>query len=156
MKYLIKKLINSIIGFLIILVSLSFNSFDLKDETVDPKITKNPESRHFNRKNITDGPYIFYENNEILVKWIYRNRLVEKNIRGNNFNVIKRKFGFDFNPDWIEQCDNDSINYIQDFSGVENLIAISDIHGQYNTLVKLLQEHNVIDNDFNWIFGQGH
>ncbi len=156
MKYLIKKLINSIIGFLIILVSLSFNSFDLKDETIDPKITENPESRYFNRKNITDGPYIFYDNDIISIKWIHQNRLTERNIRGNNFNVIKRKFGFDFNPDWIEQCDNDSINYIQDFSGVENLIAISDIHGQYNTLVKLLQEHNVIDNDFNWIFGKGH
>jgi len=156
MKYLIKKLINSIIGFLIILISLSFNSFDLKDEAVDPKITENPESRYFNRKNITDGPYIFYDNDIISIKWIHRNRLAERNIRGNNFNVIKRKFGFDFNPDWIEQCDNDSINYIQDFSGVENLIAISDVHGQYNTLVKLLKEHHVIDNDFNWIFGKGH
>lgn len=157
MKYLIKKLINSIIGFLIILVSLSFNSFDLKNETVDPEITENFESRYFSRKNITDGPYIFYENDEILVKWIYRNRMVEKNIRGNNFKVIKRKFGFDFNPDWIDQCNNnDSINYIQDFSGVENLIAISDVHGQYHILVKLLKEHHVIDENFNWIFGKGH
>ena len=156
MKILIKKFIYSIIVLLIILGSLSFNSSDLKVETVDPEITENFESRYFSRKSITDGPYVFYENDEVIVKWIYRNRLVEKNIRGNNFKVIKRKFGFDFNPDWIEQCNNDSVNYIQDFSDVENLIAISDVHGQYKVLVKLLKEHHVIDKDFNWIFGKGH
>ncbi|MCK5171323.1 MAG: metallophosphoesterase [Bacteroidales bacterium] len=156
MKYLIKKLLNLLIGFLIILGSLSFNYPHLKDETVNPEITENFESRYFSRKNITDGPYIFYDNDIISIKWIHRNRLDERNIRGNNFKVIKQKFGFDFNPDWIEQCDNDSINYIQDFSGVENLIAISDIHGQYEVLVKLLKEHHVIDKNFNWIFGKGH
>ena len=157
MEYLIKKLVYSIIGSLIILGSLSFINYPLpKDETVDPEITENFKSRYFNRKRITDGPYIFYENDEVLVKWIYINRLVEKNIHENNFNIIKRKFGFDFNPDWIDQCDTDSINYIQDFSDVENLIAISDVHGQYEVLVKLLKEHHVIDKKFNWIFGKGH
>ncbi|MFC2096586.1 metallophosphoesterase [Bacteroidota bacterium] len=80
----------------------------------------------------------------------------EKHIQGNNFKVIKQQFGFEFNPDWIEQIKNESINYNQNYDGVENLIAISDIHGQYNTLVKLLKVHNVIDENYNWIYGNGH
>jgi len=156
MKVFIKKIIFIIISFLIVLGSLSFNSSDSKDIIADPEITENFESKFFNRKSITDGPYIFCENENIVVKWIYRNRLIEKNIHDNNFNVIKRKFGFYFNPEWIEQCNTDSINNIQNYRGVDNLIAISDVHGQYEVLVKLLKEHHVIDKNFNWVFGNGH
>ena len=156
MKDYFKNIIYIIIGFLIVLGSLSFKHPDLSEKIIDSEIKENSKSKFFNQKNITDGPYIFYENENIVVKWIYRNRLIEKNIHDNNFNVIKRKFGFEFNPEWIEQCNTDSINYIQNYSEVDNLIAISDVHGQYDILVKLLRKHHVIDKNFNWIFGNGH
>lgn len=43
-----------------------------------------------------------------------------------------------------------------DFEHVTRWLAVSDIHGQYELFVKLLQEHQVIDEDLNWIFGDSH
>ena len=156
MKDLFTKFIYTILGFIFIFSSLSFKPLSLKNDIINSEPSEKFESNFFRKKYINDGPYIFYENNEILVKWIQHNSLKEKKIRKNNFNVINRKFGIDFDPNWIEQINTDSINYTQNYNGVENLIAVSDVHGQYNLLIKLLQKHKVIDKQFNWIFDKGH
>ena len=156
MKDLFTRIIYTILGFIFIYSSLAFKPLSPKNDIINSELSEKFESNFFSRKFITDGPYIFYENDEILVKWIQYNGLKERKIRKNNFNVINRKFGFDFEPNWIEQINTDSINYTQNYEGVENLIAVSDIHGQYNLLIKLLQKHNVIDKQFNWIFDKGH
>ncbi|MBK7410171.1 MAG: metallophosphoesterase [Saprospirales bacterium] len=39
---------------------------------------------------------------------------------------------------------------------MKNLVAISDIHGQYTLMVDLLSAHGVIDNSNHWTFGEGH
>lgn len=38
----------------------------------------------------------------------------------------------------------------------EKLIAISDIEGNFNAFASFLIKHGVIDQGFNWIFGNGH
>lgn len=38
----------------------------------------------------------------------------------------------------------------------QRLIAISDIEGNFNGFVSFLKSNNVIDDRFNWIFGNGH
>lgn len=38
----------------------------------------------------------------------------------------------------------------------QKLIAVSDIEGNFNGFVSLLQKHNVIDENFDWSFGDGH
>ncbi|HAF30644.1 MAG TPA: metallophosphoesterase [Bacteroidales bacterium] len=156
MKVLFKKAILFLIGILIVLGCYSINPNDKLLESNNPETGETFESSFFGKKSITDGPYIFYENDQVKVKWIYRNREVERTIKGDNFNIIKRKFGFEFKKAWIDQNKADSINYIQNFSGVKNLIAISDVHGQYEVFIKLLKEHGIIDKHFNWIFGKGH
>ncbi len=156
MKDLFAKFIYTILGFIFIFSSLSFKPSSSKNDIINSDPSEKFESPFFAKRSITDGPYIFYENDDILVKWIQYNGLKEKKIRKNNFNVINRKFGFDFEPNWIEQINTDSVNYNQNFEGVENLIAVSDVHGQYNLLIKLLQSHKVIDKQFNWIFDKGH
>ncbi len=42
------------------------------------------------------------------------------------------------------------------FNGVEHLAVVSDIHGQYELLLQLLQSNAIIDEQENWIFGKGH
>jgi hypothetical protein len=42
------------------------------------------------------------------------------------------------------------------FSGVERIVAVSDIHGAYDALVETLQEADVIDNDVAWNGGKTH
>lgn len=42
------------------------------------------------------------------------------------------------------------------FNNVKKLAVVSDIHGQYDVIVKLLQSHGIIDEDQHWIFEDGH
>lgn len=43
-----------------------------------------------------------------------------------------------------------------DFRKVSKQLAISDIEGTFSAFRKLLQGNNVIDDNFNWTFGDGH
>ncbi len=47
-------------------------------------------------------------------------------------------------------------DFYQDYKGVTDLVVISDIHGQFDLMVELLQSHGVIDENLNWIYGKGH
>jgi hypothetical protein len=38
----------------------------------------------------------------------------------------------------------------------DKIFAVSDIEGNFNTLINLLQQHAVINDDLNWSFGTGH
>ena len=42
------------------------------------------------------------------------------------------------------------------FEGVEHIAVVSDIHGQYELLVQLLQANGIIDQAKNWAFAEGH
>lgn len=105
--------------------------------------------------NITDGPYIFYEGRKIIVKWVENNLLITETVTKNNIEHFKSKFKVF--PDY-ERLNKrfKSGNYKQDYQEVEKFIAISDIHGQYDLFVELLQAHNVIDKNGDWSFGNGH
>ena len=151
-----KRTTQYIIGLFIVFSLLSLDIIEIDKNITDPEAIDNYNSKFFNNKNITDGPYIFYENNKIIVKWIMNDRVVKKTISNNNFNIIKRKFGFEFNPNSYKAITSDSINFNQNYKDVKNIIAISDIHGQHDTFVKLLKNYNIIDSKYNWIFGTGH
>ena len=38
----------------------------------------------------------------------------------------------------------------------KRLVIFSDVHGQFDLLVRLLQAHQIIDGQLNWTFGDGH
>ncbi len=42
------------------------------------------------------------------------------------------------------------------YKGVDKIIALSDIHGQYDVLVELLTNHNIINEKADWNFSDGH
>ncbi len=155
MKLIIKKISIYIFGLLLIWINFSFTN-PLNENEEDLNKSKSPDISYFGKENITDGPYIFIKNNIKVVKWISKDRLKQKLILGDNYKVIKRNFGFDFQPEWIDNLEESKPDYVQKYEGVENFIAISDIHGRYDILVKLLSKHHVIDKDFNWSYGNGH
>ncbi len=155
MKLIFKKISICVFGLLFIWINLSFtNPLNENEEYLNNN--ESPQVSYFGEENITDGPYIFIKNNVKIVKWISKDRLKQKLIVGDNYKVIKRNFGFDFQPEWIENLKESEPDYEQKYENVENFIAISDIHGRYDVLVKLLSEHNVIDKDFNWNYADGH
>lgn len=42
------------------------------------------------------------------------------------------------------------------YTGVSKIVALSDVHGQYDVLITLLKNQKIIDKDNNWAFGNGH
>jgi len=137
------------------LISLAFID-PVSREVLSDKETSKRNYHYFSKKNITDGPYIFMDSAQVKVKWIYKDRLKKRTVRNNNFKIIQRKFGFEFNPEWIEESSKEVSDYAQRYNNVNNLVAISDVHGQYDVMVKLLKQYNVIDDHYNWLFGDGH
>ncbi len=108
-----------------------------------------------------DGPYVQYRGNELLVNYIMEGNgtkmlktenfglqqvngvllKVMTDIPGKSFQVkLKKKLK-------IEKCE---------YRKVKKLLALSDIEGNFAALRKLLQFNQVIDEDFNWKFGNGH
>ncbi len=113
------------------------------------------DAREYPNKNITDGPYVFYQNGEIILKWIEKDKVLENTISESNFDLIKDNFGLDLKLEWLKE-NNTPVDYKQEYEDINKIIAISDIHGQYKLFVKILREYNVIDEHNNWSFGKGH
>ncbi|WP_299278099.1 metallophosphoesterase [uncultured Psychroserpens sp.] len=90
-----------------------------------------------NLSMVNDGPYVFIEDD----------RLVEKNVVNG---VLKTK---DLKIDAYETTFKPEVSVYKD---VEQIVALSDIHGQFDLAVEILKNNKVIDDDLNWVFGKGH
>jgi len=88
-------------------------------------------------QTISDGPYIFIEKNELIEKIIINSRVISKSLKTSSY-------------DTIYQAEKSTFNKIK------KIAAISDIHGQYDLLIELLQNNRIIDKSLNWSFGKGH
>ena len=88
-------------------------------------------------QTISDGPYIFIAKNELIEKIIINSRVISKTLKTSSY-------------DTIYQAEKSTFNKIK------KIAAISDIHGQYDLLIELLQNNRIIDKSLNWSFGKGH
>lgn len=104
------------------------------------------------RASIFDGPYIFAQEDSLRLQW------VEKGVPYDT--LIARQDAGIFQRDSLPVVDLQDLEFSSDndvkFSGISKVVAVSDVHGKYNILVKLLLQHGVIDQDHNWIMGDGH
>ncbi len=102
------------------------------------------------KMKITDGPYISYTDEGYAVTTIIDNELKvikSKNIENQNFHVLP----FDIS---IEESQFDDSTF--HFTNVSKVAAISDMHGQYDVMIKLFHSNGIIDDDHQWSFGDGH
>ncbi len=87
--------------------------------------------------SINDGPYIFIEEDELVVKIVKAGEVFTTTMALDAYETS-------YSP-------QKSI-----FTDVANIVALSDIHGQYDLAVEILQNNGIIDEDLNWNFGNGH
>ncbi|MES1219031.1 MAG: metallophosphoesterase [Bacteroidota bacterium] len=108
-----------------------------------------------------DGPYVFYKNDSIFIKYIKSNDgAITLNgdstpLSAKNNVLLKVSTddpGKTFDVKLKEKLKNEKAEY----SKVQKILALSDIEGNFGALRKLLQGNGVIDSGFNWIFGKGH
>ena len=85
----------------------------------------------------SDGPYIFIEKNKLIKKSIINGKVVSDILNNNSYDTIYASEKSTFNK-------------------VRKIVALSDIHGQYDLVVKLLKNNKIIDKKLNWNFGKGH
>lgn len=102
------------------------------------------------RMVITDGPYINYTDKGFKVNLIKKNNLRTKKRK----EIIKESF--DILPFDITVRGRQEYDLQFNFENVTKIAAISDIHGQYDVMIKLFTENGIIDENLNWTFGEGH
>lgn len=119
--------------YLIILIISTSSAFSQEVENKKDSI-KNEQSEF---SKFSDGPYIFIEKDKLVEKTIINGKVFSRLLKINSFDTI-------YSPE-------KSI-----FNDVQNISALSDIHGQYDLAVEILKNNKVIDKNLNWNFGKGH
>jgi len=110
----------------------------------------NPDS------TFTDGPYIFFKNNELTAKWIEDNSLKERFITHDSFEDLKKQFSLNCSYSQLHGAMYLKPRFRQYYNKVDSIAVISDIHGEYNSYINLLKVNGIIRDDLSWNFGKGH
>ena len=88
-------------------------------------------------QTFSDGPYIFIKENELIEKRIIGNKVISKTLE-------------------VSSYDTTYYSEKSTFHKVSEIAALSDIHGQFDLLIRLLQNNKIIDKSLNWSFEEGH
>lgn len=99
--------------------------------------------------NLTDGPYIFYSGDSLEVLCV-ENGSIDN---GKEHSVDHIQFP---HLEFPISITDDFQYHDTHFKGATKIAALSDIHGQYHTMIHLLKTHEIINEEFEWTFGDGH
>lgn len=104
-----------------------------------------------------DGPYLNYDaEGKLMVQWAWPEDKKYGSVEWSK-DILKKLPPFRaFQPNLIEpgyRFDRSQQVY---FNGVKNIAVVSDIHGQFDVIKKVLTGHGIIDEDLHWAFGEGH
>lgn len=99
-----------------------------------------------------DGPYISIKDKYIEVKW------VEKGIKKDS--ILHAAEAGIFDRPGFPKIDLKDLSFEIDtfrrHTNIPKFAALSDVHGQYKIFVEILQAQQIIDQELNWIYGNGH
>lgn len=107
-----------------------------------------------------DGPYVFYKNDLIYVRYIYQegglkyaslDSFPEDHKKDLELNVATDEPGQFFKVKLKSKLSNEK----SEFSKPAKMLVISDIEANFRAFKALLIASGVIDKEFNWIFGKG-
>jgi hypothetical protein len=107
--------------------------------------------------NNNEGPYVFYNNDRIIVKSI-----VNDSLRIDSFPVSEKynhplTVRFTGHPDWDFSFNLHPLDttHASSFENAERIIFFSDIEGEFEPFREMLIQNKVVDKDYNWVFGNG-
>ncbi|MBT4035442.1 MAG: hypothetical protein HOB84_07095 [Candidatus Marinimicrobia bacterium] len=107
----------------------------------------------------SEAPHIIYTEAGGLILWAEEEdaQMVLKSLRSTGQDLdslVVRKGGYLPREFTVQLSSNTQQASV--YPGVKTIFALSDIEGNFNTLVNLLQQHHIIDHQLNWRFGDGH
>lgn len=108
----------------------------------------------------TEAPHIIYFESDGLVLWAEEEnaRMSLKSRRSpipSLNQVTVRKSGY-LPREFTVPLSKSLIHQPSYYDESETIFALSDIEGNFNTLVNLLQQHKILDYDLHWRFGSNH
>lgn len=99
-----------------------------------------------------DGPYIFDQNDSLQIQWIEAGIGHDSLIAKSDATIFERPS--------LPKVDLQNLDFKRDsqvvFKEIRNVIALSDVHGQFGILKKLLLANQVVDENNHWKYGKGH
>ncbi|WDD98609.1 metallophosphoesterase [Thalassomonas actiniarum] len=102
---------------------------------------------------VDDGPYISIEGNKLNAQWFCQSKLRSRHV---SLEQLPQQFYYcDRSTAAVVESlavPGDAVSYQGDFK----VAAISDFHGQYDLVIKLLTNNKIIDGNGDWAFGNGH
>ena len=109
----------------------------------------------------SDGPYVLYKNDKVYVKYIFdengtksvKQDSIALSQKGSfTLTVLTDEPGKTFEVKLKKELKTEKT----EFSDVSKRFVVSDIEGNFRALRQLLQGNSIIDEKFNWTFGDGH
>jgi len=107
--------------------------------------------------NVTEGPHVRVLSDN-LFEVLYFNHNSTTNKTKLNRKILKHNDFKIFQSEFIK-CDIKypaKINHKAEYLGINKILAIGDIHGEYDSLVNLMKNNQVIDSNLDWNFDTGH
>ena len=157
-KKLLKYFLPGIIDFA--LAGILFFNFGLIQNLYSFPGCENQTSSVLNKDSASlssDGPIIVYDNGAIFSYSVYPSGtsfiITKKNITSSDtlscfVDETNRKFSFHIKDTIVTEKDI--------YELPEKMLIISDIHGNFKGLEMILTGAGVLDDNLNWIFGNGH
>lgn len=116
----------------------------------------------FTEGNLTDGPYVFYKSKSVIVKKCLPN--------GDQMQVTRNIYNADEKEKVVLECKKAGFEAVSfsfklkpelkipewEYPESDKIFTISDIEGNFTFFTKMLRTAGVIDEKFNWTFGNGH
>ena len=101
---------------------------------------------------VNDGPYIFVSKQKLNAYWLCQGQVLEQSFTPEDFPLDVNACNLPVKVHSFTSVKNK----VFEFSGNFPVAALSDFHGQYDLMIKLLTNNKIIDNNKNWAFGKGH
>jgi hypothetical protein len=102
-------------------------------------------------KTIIDGPYVSINNDKLDFNWVCHSQAKSLSIKASSLPYSFSECGLQANITSLAVTEQ-KITYNGDFT----VAALSDLHGQYDLMLKLLSNNKIIDENNKWGFGSNH
>ena len=126
-------------------------------------LSKNSKNKYSNMPTPSyfDGPYVSWEGkSKLKVTYLISDSNSNKTKKLDSVIIYKKKAPIlkhgnsPFEISLRKTRRNQSVP--SEFKNINKIMAIGDLHGEFDTFKDFLIKNKIIDNNFNWIFGNGH
>ncbi|RZT91088.1 calcineurin-like phosphoesterase family protein [Ancylomarina subtilis] len=114
-----------------------------------------------NLPNYVDGPHFFWLSDDRVKVWYVSHKhaensidVKEKLVKIKKDSILFKGLYGDRNRYWLKK--KKIVSPKAEYSGVDSIMVVGDVHGEFDTMKTLLIANQVIDKKGNWQFGKNH